>query len=144
MDIGQLNPLSWVSGTTYDVSGKTVLITGAGQGIGWELAKLLYRRGAQVAIVDVDESSAEAAACARAGGDWNTGTGRCAINAAMCASTAGRWIEGTGCAVDATDEAACKALAGSGGLDGFQGIQWAQGRCVLTYLAGDELASQGF
>ncbi len=96
------------------------------------------------AVAVAQDSSAEAAACARAGGDWNTGTGRCAINAAMCASTAGRWIEGTGCAVDATDEAACKALAGSGGLDGFQGIQWAQGRCVLTYLAGDELASQGF
>ena len=84
------------------------------------------------------------AACDRAGGDWKAGPGQCAINASMCASTAGSWIQGTGCAVDAADEAACMALAGNGGLDGFKGIQWKQGGCVLAYLAGDELASQGF
>lgn len=59
MDIGQLNPLGRKS---FDVRGKTVLITGAGQGIGLELAKILYGRGASVAVVDVDESSARAAA----------------------------------------------------------------------------------
>ncbi|WP_433680306.1 short-chain dehydrogenase/reductase [Nocardia sp. CA-119907] len=62
MDIGQLNPLRWTGGPAYDVRGKAVLITGAGQGIGLELAKILYARGASVALVDIDAETARAAA----------------------------------------------------------------------------------
>ncbi|MGO4617482.1 short-chain dehydrogenase/reductase [Nocardia sp. 2YAB30] len=62
MDIGQLNPLRWIGGSSYEVRGKAVLITGAGQGIGLELAKILYARGASVALIDIDEGAARTAA----------------------------------------------------------------------------------
>lgn len=41
----------------YDVAGKVVLVTGGGDGIGSALARTLHRRGATVALVDVNESS---------------------------------------------------------------------------------------
>ncbi|GAA5064389.1 short-chain dehydrogenase/reductase [Nocardia callitridis] len=40
---------------SYDVRGKVAMVTGAGKGIGFELAKILVARGASVALVDVDE-----------------------------------------------------------------------------------------
>jgi NAD(P)-dependent dehydrogenase (short-subunit alcohol dehydrogenase family) len=46
----------------YDVTGKVVFITGAARGIGFEAARSLHRRGACVAIVDLDEDAAERAA----------------------------------------------------------------------------------
>ncbi|MGW1737521.1 SDR family oxidoreductase [Nocardia sp. NPDC001965] len=53
------DPLGWIShSTTYDVKGKTVLVTGAGQGIGLELVTILHRRGARVVVVDIDEAGA--------------------------------------------------------------------------------------
>jgi NAD(P)-dependent dehydrogenase (short-subunit alcohol dehydrogenase family) len=47
-----------------DVSGKVVLITGAAQGIGLALARELHRRGASVALLDVDSRSVEEGAAA--------------------------------------------------------------------------------
>lgn len=97
MDIGQLNPLRWIGGPAYDVRGKAVLITGAGQGIGLELAKILYARGASVALVDIDAGAARAAAQA-------LGARACAI----AADVADR---------ESMDKATAAALAGFGRLD---------------------------
>ncbi len=46
----------------FDLAGKTVLITGGAQGIGFETARIAYRRGASVSLVDVDGTAAEEAA----------------------------------------------------------------------------------
>lgn len=54
------DPLGWLSpAATFDVKGKTVLVTGAGQGIGLELVTILHRRGAVVIVVDIDEAAAQ-------------------------------------------------------------------------------------
>ncbi len=39
---------------TYDVRGRTVFITGAARGIGWEASQRLHRRGANVALVGLE------------------------------------------------------------------------------------------
>lgn len=46
----------------YDLAGKVVLITGGARGIGFETARIAYRRGASVILVDLDGTEAEKAA----------------------------------------------------------------------------------
>ncbi|MEV2225602.1 short-chain dehydrogenase/reductase [Nocardia vinacea] len=48
----------------YDMDGKVVLITGAAQGIGRELANILHTRGASVVLVDIDGKGVATAATA--------------------------------------------------------------------------------
>lgn len=47
---------------SYELSGKTALVTGAAQGIGFETARRLHLRGASVAVVDLDGGQAREAA----------------------------------------------------------------------------------
>jgi NAD(P)-dependent dehydrogenase (short-subunit alcohol dehydrogenase family) len=58
--------------SSYDVSGRVALVTGAARGIGFEAARLLHARGASVAVVDLDGAEAEAAA-ARIGSERTLG-----------------------------------------------------------------------
>lgn len=53
---------------SLDLREKTVLITGAGGGIGAALARTCHRRGARVAVVDIDGAAAEAVAAELGGG----------------------------------------------------------------------------
>jgi NAD(P)-dependent dehydrogenase (short-subunit alcohol dehydrogenase family) len=46
----------------YTLSGRVALVTGAQRGIGLETARALRKRGAKVALVDLDAASAQAAA----------------------------------------------------------------------------------
>ncbi|MFC8384492.1 short-chain dehydrogenase/reductase [Nocardia sp. NPDC057272] len=61
MSLPDLAPASWFT-RSYDIAGKVVLITGAAQGIGRELAAILSHRGARVVVVDIDADAARRAA----------------------------------------------------------------------------------
>ncbi|KUN57456.1 beta-ketoacyl-ACP reductase [Streptomyces canus] len=51
------------------VAGRSAIVTGAGQGIGLEIARLLHEHGARVTLADVDAERAAKAAAQIAGGD---------------------------------------------------------------------------
>lgn len=50
--------------TSFSLAGRTALITGAAQGIGFELARAMHGRGASVVLTDIDAAGVEAAASA--------------------------------------------------------------------------------
>jgi NAD(P)-dependent dehydrogenase (short-subunit alcohol dehydrogenase family) len=54
--------------SSYSVSDKVALVTGAARGIGLETARLLYKRGARVVLVDVDPEATARAARQQLGG----------------------------------------------------------------------------
>jgi 3-oxoacyl-[acyl-carrier protein] reductase len=51
-----------MSNLTFDFTGRTVIVTGAGRGIGLEYARFFKANGASVVIVDLDEDSVNGAA----------------------------------------------------------------------------------
>ncbi|MFL6108950.1 MAG: 3-oxoacyl-ACP reductase FabG [Marmoricola sp.] len=53
--------------------GRSAVVTGAGQGIGLEIARLLHQHGAQVVLADVDKDRAEAAAYSLGGATVGVG-----------------------------------------------------------------------
>jgi NAD(P)-dependent dehydrogenase (short-subunit alcohol dehydrogenase family) len=75
---------------SYDVNGKVALITGGARGIGFATGEALARRGATVALVDLNQSEVEASA-ARLGDGRALGlaadvSDRAAIDAAVAAA----------------------------------------------------------
>jgi len=70
----------------YPLSGRVALVTGAQRGIGLETARTLQRRGARVALVDLDQAATEASAATLGGGALGLGadvTDRAAMDAAV-------------------------------------------------------------
>src|SRR5215475_1681809 len=47
---------------TGTLTGKTAIVTGAGRGLGYGIATELAKAGAQIAVLEIDEQSAQAAA----------------------------------------------------------------------------------
>jgi 3-oxoacyl-[acyl-carrier protein] reductase len=92
------------------VLGKTAVITGAAQGIGLEIARLLHRHGANVVVADLDaDRSRDAAAQLATEGEWELGTQGPATLGLQC---------------DVTDQASMESAVRSavdtfGGLDIF-------------------------
>ena len=69
------------------LAGKTVLITGAGSGIGLETCLLFAREGAEIVAVDINVEAAQATAAAcQAGGGAATSFGADVAKAADCAA----------------------------------------------------------
>lgn len=53
-----MQPKTVKTNVTFDFSGRSVLVTGAGRGVGEEIARLFHASGARVAVSDVDGDAA--------------------------------------------------------------------------------------
>ena len=85
------------------------------------------RGEAPAAAASEPAPDAAVSACARLGGQWNTGADHCTVTLGACAGTgAGSWVEGTGCVTD--------GIASEGECTGFGGMRWNGSQCVLAYL----------
>lgn len=80
---------------SFRVAGKVALVTGAARGIGLETARALHRRGAAVALVDLDRAEAEAAA-ARVGRERTLGIGADVRDEAAVAAAVAETVEAFG------------------------------------------------
>ena len=54
-----INDSMQASGVSFRFDGRSVLVTGAGRGVGEEIARLFHRSGARVAVSDVDGAAAQ-------------------------------------------------------------------------------------
>jgi glucose 1-dehydrogenase len=61
IDLRSESPPIWRAAAVSELAGKRAIVTGAGRGIGFGIAKAMARAGAQVLIVDVVADRAEAA-----------------------------------------------------------------------------------
>jgi NAD(P)-dependent dehydrogenase (short-subunit alcohol dehydrogenase family) len=57
----------------YSLSGRVALVTGAQRGIGFETARALQKRGAQVVLADLDAAATERSAAELGGGAYGVG-----------------------------------------------------------------------
>jgi NAD(P)-dependent dehydrogenase (short-subunit alcohol dehydrogenase family) len=79
----------------YELSGKVALVTGAERGIGFAVAQELQARGASVALVDLDEEQA-AAAAGRLDGGRAVGIGADVTDAEAIESAVARTVDELG------------------------------------------------
>ncbi|KRA32373.1 MULTISPECIES: short-chain dehydrogenase/reductase [unclassified Nocardioides] len=77
--------------STYDVRNKVALVTGAARGIGYETARQLAARGAQVVVVDLDQDAATKAAATI--GDSALGLGADVTDSAAMEAVVARTVE---------------------------------------------------
>src|SRR5579875_781404 len=98
-----------MAGQLYPIAGKTVLITGAARGIGYELAKRLHGRGAKVALVGLEPE-------------------RLAENVRELGEERAAWFE-----ADVTDRAALDAAVAAT-VERFGGIDIAVANAGIAYV----------
>ncbi len=115
-----------MSDVTFSFTGKTAIVTGAGSGIGAEIARELGRSGARVIVSDIDATAAEAVAgeIRQAGGSADASVDDVADPAAMERLVALAEEKGGGLhmAVNNAGIGGPQALTGDYPLDGWKQV----------------------